>query len=78
MHLTRFAALATTIATLTAQGETPFQSPYHFEDAGWVANRWCEILPLPRAAKQKLMELPDAGVRLQLVYEFLRSKGLLS
>ena len=71
-------ALATTIATLKAQGETPFQSPYHFEDAGWVANRWCEILPLPRAAKQKLMELPDAGVRLQLVDEFLRSKGLLS
>ncbi|MES2990948.1 MAG: hypothetical protein V4844_05975 [Pseudomonadota bacterium] len=32
----------------------------------------------PRAAKQKLMELPDAGVRLQLVDEFLRSKGLLS
>ena len=71
-------ALATTIATLKAQGEAPFQSPYHFEDAGWVANRWCEILPLPRAAKQKLMELPDAGVRLQLVDEFLRSKGLLS
>jgi Lon protease-like protein len=71
-------ALATTIATLKAQGETPFQSPYHFENAGWVANRWCEILPLPRAAKQKLMELPDATVRLQLVDEFLRSKGLLS
>jgi Lon protease-like protein len=71
-------ALATTIATLKAQGESPFRSPYHFEDAGWVANRWCEILPLPRAAKQKLMELPDAGVRLQLVDEFLRSKGLLS
>ncbi len=71
-------ALATTIATLKAQGESPFRSPYHFGDAGWVANRWCEILPLPRAAKQKLMELPDAGVRLQLVDEFLRSKGLLS
>ena len=71
-------ALATTIATLKAQGEAPFRSPFHFEDAGWVANRWCEILPLPRAAKQKLMELQDPGMRLQLVDEFLRSKGLLS
>jgi Lon protease-like protein len=43
----------------------------------WVANRWCEILPISLAAKQKLMELPDAQVRLQLVDEFLRSKGVV-
>ena len=71
-------ALATAIATLTAQGEAPFPSPYRFDDAGWVANRWCEILPISRAAKQKLMELPDPTLRLQLVDDFLRSKGLVS
>ena len=46
-------------------------------DAGWVANRWCEILPISLAAKQKLMELTDPLVRLQLVDEFLRGKGVV-
>jgi Lon protease-like protein len=69
--------LANAIATLKAQGAEPFLMPYRFDSAGWVANRWCEILPISLAAKQKLMELPDAQVRLQLVDEFLRSKGVV-
>jgi Lon protease-like protein len=69
--------LASAIATMKAQGAEPFLQPYRFEDAGWVANRWCEILPISLAAKQKLMELPDGQVRLQLVDEFLRSKGVV-
>lgn len=69
--------LANAIATLKSQGSEPFLQPYRFELAGWVANRWCEILPISLAAKQKLMELPDAQVRLQLVDEFLRSKGVV-
>ncbi|WP_372527040.1 LON peptidase substrate-binding domain-containing protein [Piscinibacter sp.] len=70
--------LANAIATLKAQGSVPFLQPFRFEQAGWVANRWCEILPISLAAKQKLMELPDAMVRLQLVDEFLRSKGVVT
>ena len=69
--------LANAIATLKAQNQVPFLQPYRFDKAGWVANRWCEILPISLAAKQKLMELPDAQVRLQLVDEFLRSKGVV-
>ena len=69
--------LASAIATLKAQGAEPFLQPYRFDSAGWVANRWCEILPISTAAKQKLMELPDPSVRLQLVDEFLRSKGVV-
>jgi len=42
-----------------------------------VANRWCEILPIPLAAKQKLMELDSPLLRLQIVDEFLRGKGVL-
>lgn len=49
----------------------------HFDDAGWVANRWCELLPVPLAAKQQLMALPDPLQRLALVDEFLRSKQLI-
>jgi Lon protease-like protein len=69
--------LAAAIAALKEQGTQPFLQPYRFEHAGWVANRWCEILPLSLAAKQKLLELPDARVRLQLVDEFLRRKGVV-
>jgi Lon protease-like protein len=69
--------LANAIATLKQQGSEPFLKPFQFDSAGWVANRWCEILPISIAAKQKLMELPDPLVRLQLVDEFLRTKGVV-
>ncbi len=69
--------LANAIASLKGKGVEPFEEPYRFDSAGWVANRWCEILPIPLAAKQKLMELTDASVRLGLVDEFLRGKGVV-
>jgi uncharacterized protein len=69
--------LANAIQALKQQGTEPFLAPYNFESAGWLANRWCEILPIPMVAKQKLMELDDPQVRLQLVDEFLRSKGVV-
>ncbi|MBS1175716.1 MAG: hypothetical protein H6R06_128 [Proteobacteria bacterium] len=71
-------ALANAIATLKAQGAEPFNLPHRLDDAGWVANRWCEILPISLGAKQKLMELDDPQVRLQLVHEYLRGKGVVS
>jgi hypothetical protein len=71
-------ALAQAIERLAAQGATPFVEPYRLDDAGWVANRWCEILPIPLGAKQKLMELDDPALRLQLVHEFLAAKGVVS
>jgi uncharacterized protein len=70
-------ALANAIATMKTQGTQPFLEPYELDNAGWVANRWCEILPIPMGAKQKLMELSDPAIRLQLVDEFLRSKGVV-
>ena len=69
--------LAEAIATMKTQGVAPFLEPYRFDDAGWVANRWCEILPISQAAKYRLMELPDPIVRLQLVDDYLRSKGVV-
>ena len=69
--------LAEAIAALDSQGTQPFLLPYQFDDAGWIANRWCEILPIPIAAKQRLMELRDPLVRLELVDDFLRSKGVV-
>jgi hypothetical protein len=70
-------ALAGALRSLEDQDMQPFLKPYRFDDAGWVANRWCEILPISVAAKQKLMALPDALIRLELVDEFLRSHRLI-
>jgi uncharacterized protein len=69
--------LASAIASLKGRGSEPFLSPHRFDDAGWVANRWCEILPISTVAKQRLMELPDPMVRLQLVDDFLSSRGVV-
>jgi uncharacterized protein len=71
-------ALARAITQLQAQGEQPFAKPYRLDDAGWVANRWCELLPLPLPAKQMLMALPDAATRLSLVHRFLSEQGVVS
>lgn len=70
-------ALANAIGALERKGGSPFLKPYRFDDAGWVANRWCELLPISLAAKQKLMALEDPQMRLRLVDEYLRSKGVL-
>jgi len=71
-------ALANAIGALERKGGSPFIKPYRFDDAGWVANRWCELLPISLAAKQKLMALEDPQMRLRLVDEYLRGKGVVS
>jgi hypothetical protein len=71
-------ALAQAIAKLKAQDSLPFLEPFRLDDAGWVANRWCEILPISLAAKQKLMALESPSARLQIVDEYLRGKQVIS
>ena len=70
-------ALATAIATLRERGEQPFLQPLRLDDAGWVANRWCELLPIPLAARQRLMALADPNERLALVDAYLRGKQVV-
>lgn len=70
-------ALAEAIRKLQAQDRAPFNPPFRLDDAGWVANRWCELLPISLAAKQKLMELEDPVIRLSLVDGFLRNKKVV-
>ncbi len=57
-------------------GASPFMKPYQYESATWVSNRWCEVLPIPITARQKLMELPDALARLEIVASFLKQRGI--
>ena len=76
-HLGTVQALQQVIVSLREQGNSPFAEPFALDDAGWVANRWCEILPIPLAAKQRLMLLPEPQIRLRLVHEYLRGKGVV-
>ena len=70
-------ALGQAIQSLLAQDQHPFAPPFRLDDAGWVANRWCEILPISAAAKQRLMALDEPVLRLKLVDEYLRGKGVV-
>ncbi|HWP13223.1 MAG TPA: LON peptidase substrate-binding domain-containing protein [Ramlibacter sp.] len=59
-------------------GQLPLQGPWRLDDCGWVANRWCELLPLPMQIKQRLMELDNPLVRLELVSDVLARTGITS
>jgi Lon protease-like protein len=56
--------------------QMPLAAPYRLDDCGWVANRWCELLPMPVELKQRLMELDNPLVRLELVSDILEKTGI--
>ncbi len=56
--------------------QMPVMEPLRLDDCGWVANRWCELLPLPAELKQRLMELDNPLVRLELVSDILERTGI--
>lgn len=70
-------ALARAVERLKVQGHDVVPAPLRLDDAGWVANRWCELLPVSLAAKQKLMALEDPVIRLSLVDGYLRDKKVV-
>jgi Lon protease-like protein len=55
----------------------PFVEPFLFDDPTWVSNRLAEILPIPMRARQKLMELMDAGARIDVVHHYMQHHQLL-
>jgi Lon protease-like protein len=70
------AACATLLAALTDKAPTLFAKPYRLDQAGWVANRLAEVLPIPALARYKLMELTDPQARLEIIGQFLAQQGL--
>ena len=56
--------------------QIPLQAPYRLDDCGWVANRWCELMPLPAAVKHRLMALDNPLMRLELVNDILVEFGI--
>jgi Lon protease-like protein len=67
------------LASLERQGNTaemPVLAPYRWDDCGWLANRWCELLPLAPAVKHRLMALDNPLLRLELVADLLERMGV--
>ncbi len=56
--------------------QMPLEPPYQLDDCGWVANRWCELLPMPVELKQRLMQLDNPLVRLELISDILGKTGI--
>ena len=54
----------------------PVGEPYRFDDCGWVANRWCELVPMQLELRQRLMELDSPLMRLELVSDLLARAGI--
>ena len=73
-------ALGNLIRKLQAKADAmeplPIQQPLRLDDCAWVANRWCELLPMPVQLKQRLMELDNPLVRLELVTDVLARTGI--
>jgi uncharacterized protein len=55
----------------------PFLEPFELDNAAWVSNRLGEILPISLRARQKLMELEDAAVRLEVVHHYMLQHAML-
>ena len=55
----------------------PLAPPYRLDEAGWVANRWCELLRLDLAEKQRLLLQENPVLRLELIQDVLSENGLL-
>lgn len=72
-------ALAPVLAALRERhgpGAVSVPTPKRLHDSGWVANRWCELLPMPLSLKQQMMELDNPLLRLELVSDMLDRTGI--
>lgn len=74
-------ALGALIASLEKKrappAQLPLAPPYRLDEAGWVANRWCELLRLNLHEKQRLLAQENPVLRLELVQDVLNENGLL-
>ncbi|MGH8780848.1 LON peptidase substrate-binding domain-containing protein [Paraburkholderia sp.] len=82
-HLAKFGACAEVLERIIEAihekdpGNLPFVEPFRFDDPSWVSNRLAEVLPIALRARQKLMELEDAGARIDVVHHYMQQHQLL-
>ena len=73
----QFGACAGLLKRVIAEhGTKIMSSPHYFDSSAWVGARLTEILPVPLAAKQRLLELEDALQRIEILHKFLQQHRL--
>jgi uncharacterized protein len=74
----KHAPLAKLLELIAARvGVANFPAEKRYDDASWVGYRLAELLPLPLAIKQSMLEINDAGIRLDVLSQFLAKQGLI-
>ena len=58
-------------------GPERMPEPHCFDEAEWVGYRITEVLPIQNLAKQKLLELDDPLMRLEILEKYLDQRKLL-
>ena len=61
----------------TRIGPQNFPAEKRYDDATWIGYRLAELLPLPLSIKQSMLEINDCEVRLKVIAQFLKEKGVL-
>ena len=56
-------------------GENVFPSPQRPEDGGWLCHRLTDLLELPMAAKQRVLETIEPTARQALLWDLLRAQA---
>jgi uncharacterized protein len=76
--VTALRQLITSLTSQASQGQRlPITKPYLFDDCGWVANRWCELIPMQPVQRHRLLTLDNPLIRLELVQDLLETGGFL-
>ena len=65
------------LASGAIDSEHPLVKDPLFDTCGWVANRWCELLPLRAEFKQQMLELDSPIIRLELVHDILEKYKII-
>ncbi|MDE1179655.1 LON peptidase substrate-binding domain-containing protein [Paraburkholderia sp.] len=82
-HLAQFGACAEVLERIIATiqerdpDSLPFAEPFRLDDPAWVSNRLSEVLPIALRARQTLMEMTDAGSRIEAVHHYMQQHQLL-
>jgi hypothetical protein len=62
---------------LTQTGRMNPENAVRMDEADWVSFRITEMLPFSNTVKQKMLELTDVRMRLEVLHKFLRDQQLI-
>lgn len=73
----KYAACRQLLERIVAEhGDRLFAPPFLLDSSAWVGARLAEVLPLPAASRQRLLELDDALQRLEILQRLLAESAL--